>query len=348
MIERTNNLAIDKPKSVVVGQKVVRTKKADGKKRKRLPTDREIVNPDSAKFNTETGKFEVWKDSPNRKFDPTYKFGYDRTHEYSVEYKGEKVVLNRHKNKISYQGETVEGVPSFYPKLREMDNPSLFKSMAQTMSYVEDGKNNAPAPQWKPTLHGKVDKSIMTRADGRVIDYGLMEIHHKHQFSKQSFDVINKKLEAGEITLDDAKNQMRGLLKPDASVSTGYSIDVADKRDRGLVILAAGTHNITSNLYYANHPMGINPTTGNFDKFGIPKQGTDAGSRDGFDKFRSGFWTEYYRRETFVAANEINRRIKNGQLSGVEADRLWKEAYGKMVKQQDDIRAIRRSALEES
>jgi hypothetical protein len=206
------------------------------------------------------------------------------------------------------------------------------------MSYVEDITNSPPAPDWKPTFHGSIDKSLVRSKRG-VGDYGEMQIHHVHQWSKARFDEISGRALAGEITLDQAKAEMRKLLTPDSSVRQGYSIKIQRQEDRKLVILASGIHDVNSPLYKANHPMGIHPETGKPEKFGIPKKGD--GGREWFDKFRGDFWREYYRKQSFVAANEINRRIANNEESPENVKTMWQKAHGKVVASNDYVKKLR-------
>jgi hypothetical protein len=207
------------------------------------------------------------------------------------------------------------------------------------MSYVEAKSQQPPAPDWKPTFHGGIDKKYVRSKQGPG-KYNGMQIHHVNQWSKERFDGVTERLQKGEITLEQAKTEMRGLLKVDtADKVNGYAINVARKDDRELVILPGGTHDINSPLYLANHPKGVHPDTGKIVKFGIPKTGD--GGREWFNGFRGDFWREYYRRESYIAANEINRRIKEGKITTEEAASLWKTAHQKVVDSAEYVRQQR-------
>lgn len=312
--------------------------KAKKPRKPRLPTLRNPGNIDHVRV--EDGQLSIWKNEPNlKRFDPSFRYRTSRDHEYSVTApSGEQVTLNRHKGTILLKGERVDGVPSLYPRLRETKNQSLFDELARTMTYVEDSKNPPPAPKWKPALHGSIDKSLVETKKGPG-EYGEMQLHHVNQWAKVKFDEITQRADKGEITLDQAKALMRANLQPDASLKQGYSIKPQDQADRKLVVLAAGTHDINSPLYRANHPTGIHPDTGKEQAFGIPKKGD--GGRESFNEFRGQFWREYYRRESYIAANEINRRIKKGELTTEEAKTMWEAAHGKVVKSRDYIKGLR-------
>ncbi|NEP56003.1 MAG: hypothetical protein F6K31_03130 [Symploca sp. SIO2G7] len=207
-------------------------------RKKRLPTLRPAGNPNH--FQVTGDKIEIWRGTEHAKFDPTYRTRRERNHEYGVNHDGQRLVLNNHKDVIVLQGETVKGVPSYYPKLREMPAQSLFDGLAKTMSYVED-KNAPPAPDWKPTFHGKIDKKYV-RSKKKPGDYNGMQIHHVDQWAKAKFDDINGRLDRKEISLEQAKTEMRALLTPDPNNKrTGYHISLEQQRDRNLVVLPSGT-----------------------------------------------------------------------------------------------------------
>jgi len=310
-------------------------------KRKRLPTLRKVVKSDSFEISVD-GKVEIWQNSEDKKFEASFKFKTNKNFEYRIEHEGKELTLNQHKNGIEILGERVDGVPSYYPKLREMTNEQVFGGLVTTMSLVEDKSNQPTVPDWKPTFHGKVDKDLV-RSGNRPGDYGKMQIHHVHQWSKARFDEINDGLKSGAMTLQQAKDGMRNLLQPDpANKINGYAISLENKADRRLVILAEGVHAAPSPLYGANHPKGIHPDTGDMKRFGIPKDGD--GGRDWFNQtFRPTFWREYYRRYSFVAANEINRRIRDGNLSPEKAKELWEQAHGKATKYSDYLKDLRKT-----
>jgi len=309
-------------------------------KKKRLPTVRKIVKKENFQITAE-GKAEIWQDSEDKRFDKTFKFKSNKNFEYKVNHNGNEIVLNRQTNGIEVLGERVDGVPDYYPKLREMSNEQLFNGLVNTMSLVEDKNNQPSVPDWKPTYHGKVDNELV-RSGSKPGDYGKMQIHHVHQWSKTHFDEINEGLKLGTITLQQAKDGMRELLQPDPSNKiNGYAINLDNKNDRKLVILAEGVHAAPSPLYDANHPKGIHPDTGELKRFGIPKEGE--GGRDWFSQtFRPTFWREYYRRYSFVANNEINRRVRSGELTSEQAKTLWEAAHEKAMQQADYIKNLRK------
>ena len=310
-----------------------------GKKKQRLPALRKVVREDSLAI-TEEGRIEIWQNSEEKKFNATFKFKSNKKFEYKIEHEGKELTLNTHSNGIEVLGERVDGVPSYYPNLRQMTNDQLFGGLVRTMSLVEDKGNQPAVPDWKPKYHGKVDKSLV-RSGNRPGDYGKMQIHHIHQWSKGKFDEITNGLRSGAMTLQQAKDGMRNLLKPDpANKINGYAINLKNKEDRRLVILAEGVHAAPSPLYAANHPKGIHPDTGELKRFGIPKEGD--GGRDWFNQtFRPTFWREYYRRYSFVAANEINRRVRAGELTPEQARSLWENAHNKAIKYFDYIKQLK-------
>lgn len=336
-------LDTDDTATLVVGG---RKKKSSSK---RVPTDRNIVDRESLSISN--GKIRIWK-SKNQKsavFDSTFKYKENKDFEYSTDYKGQKVVLNTHKGSITLKGDTVDGVPPFHKNIKSLTNQKLFDDLAQIMSYVEDKENSPPAISWSKKQHGGIDKALMTKKNGEQIEYGKAEIHHDHQFSKVRFDTITDKLVKGEITERQAKDEMRQLLVKDPSnKDTGYAINVAEKGNRKMVLLAGGTHNLTSNLYLSLHPLGINPDALGRElvKFGLPKTGksNDPGNRDGFARWRGNFWKNYYRREAFVIQKELNRRVRENKMTTEEAQDMWSRASDRMVKIQNDIRALRAQA----
>lgn len=311
-------------------------------KNKRQPTVRKVVNEDSFEVTAE-GRVEIWRNSEDKKFHETFKFKTNRDYEYKVEHEGQEIVLNRHSNAIEMHGERVNGVPSYYPNLREMPSERLINSMAKTMSLVEDKSNQPEVPEWKPTYHGKIDKNLVRSQKGIPGDYGKMQIHHMHQWSRARFDEITNAVKSGAKTLDEARNQMRELLVEDPSKKgIGYSIKLEKRTDREMVIVPEGAHSFTSPLYRANHPYGIHPDTGKEVKFGIPEEG-DSG-RDWFNKtFRPDFWREYYRRYSFVAMNEVNRRIRSGDLTAEAAQELWNEARQKSLAYRKYLKSLRKA-----
>ncbi len=111
-------------------------------------------------------------------------------------------------------------------------------------------------------------------------------------------------------------------------------------------------HDINSPLFFANHPKGIHPETGKLTTFGIPEDG-DSG-RTYFNGWRSGFWRQHHRREAYVFRQELLNRIGDGSLSVKEAQRLYQEAYDKVIKNEAHLvnlrkkRQIERRAVKEA
>ncbi|MBO1046855.1 MAG: hypothetical protein HEQ10_03455 [Dolichospermum sp. DEX182a] len=276
----------------------------------------------------ESGRIKLWDDPDTRKFgtaDPDFKVRTNKKQRYSVTTDdGTELTLNNHSKTISYQGETVEGVPSLHPKLRAMSDKSLIKALIETKGYVES-KEEPPAPKWLQQYHGSVNKQYVAQAG-----YGSMEIHHINQWAKTRFDNITGEYENGLITKEEAQDKMRSLLRPNPREKIGYEIDIQGQDERKFVILAAGTHNVTSPLYFVNHPKGIHPDTGEMAVFGIPKTGS--GGRSEFNKFRSGFWREVYKKETYSLLGELNRRVSKGLLDRETTRQLLKESYDQGVK----------------
>lgn len=301
------------------------------KKPPRLPTARPPADISNVEFSDKG--IEVWKDNDLRKPRDGFKVQTDRNFIFSADLDGgDKVVLNRHQNVFELDGERVMGVPHLHPKLKESSDQTLFDSLARCMSYVE-GKSKGvepPAPDWKPTFHGKVDKQHLA-ARG----YGQMQIHHIDQWAQRAFKGITDAVDDGRMTLDEAKAEMRKLLRPvtkttkSGAVKQGWEINIQEVKDRRLVVLAGGTHDFTSPLYSRLHPIGINPDTGKREEFGIPKTG-EGGREPWFTNFRNKLWTEYYRRETFVLRQELSTRIAKGDLTKEQAETCWKEAHRKV------------------
>jgi hypothetical protein len=304
---------------------------------KRLPTARPPASQDT--ITIKNGKVELWVNQPRLKDrDKTFKEKKERNREYAVIVDGKRVVLNRQDKTYEFQGELVRGVPSLSPKLREMSNERVMDDLAKYASYVEAKSVNPPAPEWKPTLHGSIDKSLMTTDQGKKIPYGQMQIHHVDQWSNKQFSDVTKDYEGGLITLDEAKSQMRELLNPIEKTNRkgetikGYEIKIQAQSERQLVVLAGGTHDFTNRkLYEANHPLGIHPDTGKLTEFGIPKTG-EGGREPWFSNFRNSFWREVYRKESNVLTNELNRRLSNGDITELEVKSLWEKSLEKVDK----------------
>ncbi|MFN6537055.1 MAG: hypothetical protein RM021_011870 [Nostoc sp. EkiNYC01] len=291
----------------------------------RSPTPRKPGDPTDIHIG-DSGKINIWQGEKAKygQPDPTFKVRTDKNHQYVVNKDGVDLVLNRHPKVITYKGETVQGVPSLHPKLAEMSDKALMRALIDTKGFVESSEA-PPAPQWKQLYHGSVPKQYVAERG-----YGGMEIHHIDQWAKRRFDEITNDHDNGLITLDEAKDQMRSLLRPNPKEKSGYEIDIKDQDHRKFVVLAAGTHNFTSPLYFQNHPIGLHPDTGLPVQFGIPKEG--AGGRNEFNTWRDGFWREVYKKETFSLLGELNRRVAKGKLSRDDARTLLKEAHEKATK----------------
>lgn len=323
---------------------------------KRDPTSRPEPAKDSVSF-TEAG-VEIWKGKPEyAKFDAGFKVRQNKNYEYSVDHEGQNLVLNRSRKVYEYGGETVEGIPDTHHKLRDLEPKQLFSRLAEAMRHTENSKRGiaAPAPEWKPTIHGSIPKQFVRSKKGAGT-YGEMQIHHVDQWAQKRFDDVTSQLkyntrtkqyEDGSITLEEAKSQMRSLLtrveKTDkkGNVKSEYEIAPKLQIDRRLVVLAAGTHDINSPLYFANHPRGIHPDTGKLEKFGIPEDG-DSG-REQFNAWRAGFWAQHYRREAYIYRQEINRRVKEGKIAIDEARDLWDNAHQGVVKNQQVVLELRKT-----
>lgn len=319
-------------------------------RRKRQPTLRKPVKESSVVIDGES--IEIWKDNKNAKPAVDFKVRTDKKYEYGVNKDGVDVVLNRHHNVLVVEGEVVKGVPSLHPRVASDKTQTLTDSLARCMSYVESSPGTSPpAPDWKPTFHGAIDKKYLRTRKGEGL-YGEMQIHHVDQWSKTTFASITKRRDDGEITTEQAQEEMRKLLQPvskvskDGKESVGYEIAVRPTETRQLVILAAGSHDINSPLFKENHPLGIHPDTGKLTQFGIPKDGE--GGRKWFDTFRAKFWTEYYRREAFILRQELNSRLKKGEITSEELQNSWKLSVGKVDKAYQTVLDLRKAAEEKS
>ncbi len=311
------------------------------KKRRKAPRVRPACSPDSLQISD--GRVEIWKGTDTGRQDPSFKVRRDRNFEYKVKHDGQELSLNNHDKVLLFQGETIKGVPPLYPRLRTMSDQAVFDGLAKTMSHVESAKSvSPPVPDWKPTLHGgKIDKQYVRSTKGAG-DYNGMQLHHKGQWARRNFDNIYQDVKNGQITMGEAKAEMRSLLVEDKTKPQGYSIKMQEQRDREFVVLAGGVHDTNSPLYYANHPMGIHPDTGNRIRLGIPQEGV--GGRKWMETFRPAFWKEYYIMETRIAQGEINRRIKAGQITPDQAQKMWTEAHGK-VKSTEEFMSQRRAEI---
>ncbi|MFB2938370.1 hypothetical protein ACE1B6_24245 [Aerosakkonemataceae cyanobacterium BLCC-F154] len=315
---------------------------------KRLPTLRPVASEDS--FIVSRNGLELWKNNPDlEKFDDSFKYR-ERRFTYEVEYEGKKLKLNENRGIIHYQGERVYGVPKLSQDIDKATNEKLFDNLIAYTSHVENAKNRSvspPAPEWKPTIHGSpVDKSLVRSKRGEG-NYGEMQLHHIQQFARRDFAEVVRRHELGEITLEEAKKEASKLLTRTERINgkTGeteafYEIKIKSQKDRAYVVLASGIHDINSPLYAANHPSLYHPETGKLQRFGIPKTGSD-GSRDSHNTFRSGFWEQYYRKEAIAIKDEVNRRIKAGDLTSEQAKTLLNQARSKAQRAYDAIEKLR-------
>ena len=285
---------------------------------------------------TEKG-IEIWKAQPELgKHTGGFKTKVNKDFSYTAEVDGKEIVLNTNKTSFIFEGEVVQGIPSIHNRLRDFSDEQLVNKLAEAVQHVENHVERsikAPAFEWSPKYHGDIPKEYVA-ANGKVGEYGGAEIHHIDQWAKKSFNSINSKLlynetlkrfEDGEITIEEAKTQMKALLRPADSVKSGYEIDVAGVGERKLVILPAGAHNFTNpTIYDALHPEGIHPDTGKAEKFGIPKTGD--GGREWFNGWNERFWAEFYRREAYIMRQEVNRRMTKGGLSKETVKTHWDSA----------------------
>ena len=86
--------------------------------------------------------------------------------------------------------------------------------------------------------------------------------------------------------------------------------------------------------------MGYHPETGKLAEFGIPKIGD--GGREEFNKFRAGFWKETYRRESKILAGELTKRLRKGQITKEEFQRIFQEERQKLKEYVDSIKEIKK------
>ena len=309
--------------SEVPDEKLVSTKlKRGATVRKAASTSSVTVNP--------SGILELWKDSDEGKFDPSYRYRQDKSFEYKVTHAGKELVLNRHSGVMEYQGEVVKGIPPTDQTLRKVATQSLFDRMVNSIGYVEDKANRPPSPDWSPRKHGMVEDKSLVKSQKGAGDYGGMQIHHINQWARESFGAIQEKFGyARKIDPAEAKKAMEGLLIPEPKVGSGYAINVRDKKDRELVILPGGLHDLNSPLYQANHPLGYHPETGKLMEFGIPKSAASQGNRDEFNAWSDGFWRQYYKREAYVYRQEIARRVRAGDIKPEDVQGHVATAYAK-------------------
>lgn len=331
IVSKRPQALLGQPSKVTNSTKVPKVKEKS-KRKPRTPTARKVVSSDS--LSTSANKVELWANKKEEYLPQKgYKVKSQKGYEYTVQYEGKVLSLNTNKNRATYDGEVVNGIPPLTPNLRKLDNKRVVAAMAQYAAYAEDKSNDPPVPKWA-NIHGTPGKEYLS-AKG----LGQMQLHHQGQWSKRNFQDITDKYEKGEITLDQAKQETGKLLRPYEKTNskgetyTKYEIAVAPKSDREFVLLPGGAHDFTSPLYEANHPLAIHPVTGKLEKFGIPEKGrTTDGNRDEYDTFRAGFWRETYKREAKLLSGELTRRLRKGQVTQEQVKELWQDAR---TKQQD-------------
>jgi len=278
---------------------------------------------------------DIWKGQPELgKHTGNWKVHKQPDFDYGVERQGQHVSINKHPIWVEFERERVRGIPAERTHYRQLNDEQLLRTMATYATYVENHVNrsiDAPAASWVAKRHGEIPAELRTSKDGKLIPYGGMDIHHHVQWAKVRFDTITKRYEAGEIDLETAKQEMGQLVeKVTVTDKNGkpkevWQIKIPDKpEDRELVLLPEGGHNVVNRtMYDLLHPMGIHPKTGKLATFGVPDAG-EWGRDTWFNKWNKRFWAEYYRREVYQIRNEVNRRVKAGELTPEQAETHWK------------------------
>ncbi|MEH2183046.1 hypothetical protein [Nostoc sp.] len=289
------------------------------------------ANPDH--LSVKDNRLTIWDGKPElAKAQGGFKTRKVKGYEYSVEVDGKQAVLNRNTNMHEYMGDRIYGMPSLTPRLAAMTPVQLADGLAKYMTKVET--NDSTVPDWLPTYHGKVDKSLVTKG------YGKMQQHHIHQWAKVPLDTIVKDYESGKITLDEAKARTQAILSRETKkTKSGRTVEdwvltPADKEHRAFVVLPGALHDISNRkMYLANHPTGIDVDATEFKlrSYRLPEFG-DSGRRWHSDTFRPGSWVEIYRRESYVLLGELNRRVAKGELTHQEAQRLFRDGLDKVDK----------------
>ncbi|MFN6485386.1 MULTISPECIES: hypothetical protein [unclassified Nostoc] len=289
------------------------------------------ANPDH--LGIKGNKLTIWDGKPElAKAQGGFKTRKVKDFEYSVEVDGKQVVLNRNTNMHEYMGDRIYGMPSLTPRLASMTPVQLADGLAKYMTKVET--KDSTVPDWLPTYHGKVDKTLTPKG------YGKMQQHHVHQWAKVPLDTVVKDYESGKITLDEAKAQTQAILSRETKKTKSgrtvedWVLNPADKNQRSFVVLPGGLHDISNRkMYLANHPMGIDVDASEFKlrSYRLPEFG-DSGRRWHSDTFRPGSWTEIYRRESYILLGELNRRVAKGEVTHQEAQKLFREGLDKVDK----------------
>ncbi|MFN6527264.1 hypothetical protein [Nostoc sp. ChiSLP03a] len=289
------------------------------------------ANPDH--LGIKGNKLTIWDGKPElAKAQGGFKTKKVKDFEYSVVVDGKQVVLNRNTNMHEYMGDRIYGMPSLNPRLASMTPVQLADGLAKYMTKVET--KDSTVPDWLPTYHGKVDKTLTPKG------YGKMQQHHVHQWAKVPLDTVVKDYESGKITLDEAKARTQAILSRETKkTKSGRTVEdwvltPSEKDQRAFVVLPGGLHDISNRkMYLANHPMGIDVDASEFKlrSYRLPEFG-DSGRRWHSDTFRPGSWIEIYRRESYVILGELNRRVAKGEVTHQEAQKLFREGLDKVDK----------------
>lgn len=312
-----------------------------GKDSRPKPSDRadlrKPVTRESLKVTEK--KVYIWEGDPSGKYKGNFRERVDRNFKYEVKVGDDVLTLNTQTRVMVYDGEVVKGVPSLNARLREVDNKKIVDELALNAKYVEAwdrDKVAVPAPRWDVNHMGGKNLPEQYKPER---GFGGMELHHINQWSNRNFRDVRDDLDSGKITLDDAKTEMRGMLRPNPNIKSGYEIAAAPKGERAYVVLPAGLHNFSEGkkVYEANHPDGIHPDTGQVSTFGLADKdkGSAFGESEGrqyHNRVRDGFWGEYRRREVFVLQGELNRRLRKGLITTQEVEQLWSEAVDRQEK----------------
>jgi hypothetical protein len=306
---------------------------------------------------------EVWRDQPQYgKMQGKWKDIKD--YEYKAELGAKVTVLNKNKLSVTFEGERVYGIPSIHTHLRETTDQKLFSDMARYVSYVENsGKVPPPALSWVKTRHGII-YSDLVGYNKKPGEYGVCELHHHEQWTRRKFTEITDKLtynektkrfEDGEISVEEARRQMKELVEPMTEGGKDYlRIKIQDQGDRSVVVLPAGAHNATSKMYEALHPLGITlDGEPKRVKYGIPDTG-EYGRETWFNGWNKRFWTEYYRREVYIMRQEIVRRMQKGDITQDQAEQYWKSGIESVTStykykkyQSDNNTSIRKAIIQD-
>ncbi len=290
----------------------------------RANVDRAPIEGDS--FKVAGNRVKIWDGKQYGQYKDTQ---FRRRKEYDYSVGGES--LNRNRGVMIHKGETVLGVPDNVKLHKRFNNEQLIGELATSMRYVEnhDKGVKAPAPYWHAESWGKLtDESKM----GKPGNYGQAQLHHINQWAKTPLDSIVKSYQSGEITLDEAKKLTRDNLRPTPNGKPPYEIAAAPQKERAYVVLPGGLHDLTSSHYYdLSHPKGIHPDTGELFKVGLPdyqKTGSPYGLTEGreyHNGVRDSYWGEWHRQNAHTAVGEVNRRLRTGQLTTTEFERIMKD-----------------------